>query len=378
MSAGGKITAIQGSINEAYYVSLIGYLSLFLGGAIFNAYNYKTIINAVFIAPVRNSLGFLFEKVVINKTVTRLLFFIYLFALSILLYTAYKAGSINDPRGYFYKYEGIGRALYNFTTTLSGSLSLLLIARIFQFNNFGDKIYFALFLLCTVFIGSRSSALGPLLAFITYLIYFEWKGRIKFRKLALYAVVMVTALTVIGLFRSGKIFSNNTTNKTAAAMEFVYGNTFSDLRDFAWVLSSWNHELFYGKTYASAFISFIPTTYSPFRAKWGIGRVTAKLGGFVPKFHPGLRPGAFGEPYLNFGIPGVILLGILLGYTLRYADHKIKYYAYTNNKIEVFKALVSIALVGNLSITSGFFGIYSTIGIFLFLYLFKLFLKEFE
>jgi hypothetical protein len=96
-------------------------------------------------------------------------------------------------------------------------------------------------------------------------------------------------------------------------MEFVYGNTFSDLRDFAWVLSSWNHKPFYGKTYASAFISFIPTTYSSFRTKWGIGRVTAKLGGFVPKFHPGLRPGAFGEPYLNFGIPGVILMGILLG-----------------------------------------------------------------
>jgi oligosaccharide repeat unit polymerase len=98
----------------------------------------------------------------------------------------------------------------------------------------------------------------------------------------------------------------------------------------------------------------------------------------VPKFHPGLRPGTFGEPYLNFGIPGVILMGILLGYVFRYADHKIKFYAYTNNKIEVFKALVSMALIGNLSITSGFFSIYSTIGIFLFLYLFKLFLKEFE
>jgi oligosaccharide repeat unit polymerase len=358
-------------------VSLVGYFSIFAGGAIFRAYNYKTIINAIFISPLKNSLGFLFEKVVVNKTVTRFLFFIYLIVLSILLVIAFKAGSINDPRGYFYRNEGIGRALYNFTSTLSGAVSLLLIARIFQFNKVSDKLYFAFFLLFTIFIGSRSSALGPLLGFFTYLIYFDWKGRVKFRKLMLYAVVMITALVMIGLFRSRKIYSN-TFDKTAIAAEFLYGNTFSDLRDFAWVLSSWNHQPFYGKTYASALISFVPTTYSSFRAKWGIGRVTARLGGFEPKFHPGLRPGSFGEPYLNFGIPGVIVIGILLGYIFRYTDHKIKYYAYTQNKIEVFKALIATALIGNLSITSGFFSIYSTICIFLFLYLFKLFLKEFE
>jgi oligosaccharide repeat unit polymerase len=378
MSVGTNITAIQGSFSEAYYVSLTGYLSVFVGGIIFNIYNYKTVLNTIFVAPVKHTLGFLFEKIVVNKSVTWLLFYIYFVALAILLAIAYKAGSINDPRGYFYKSEGIGRALYNFTASLSGTVSLLLTARIFQFKKLGDKIYFAFFIVGTVFIGSRSSALGPLMGFLTYIIYFNWKGRIKFRKLALYAFIMIASLTLISTFRSGKINTAKSSDNSAAVAEFFYGNSFSDLRDFAWVLSAWDREPFYGKTYLSAFMSFIPSTFSSFRTEWGIGRITARLGGFDPKEHPGLRPGSFGEPYLNFGIFGVILIGIVIGYTLRYADNKIKFYAYTDNKIEAFKAGVSLMLVSNLTITAGFFFIYGTLGIFLVLYGFKFFLKGFE
>jgi len=378
VSVGTHITAIQRFFSEAYYVSLTGYIAIFAGGIIFKLYHYKTVINTIFIAPIKYTLGTLFEKVVINNTVVWFLFFLYFLLLSILLGMAYRAGSLNDPRRYFYMNEGMGRAIYNFTASLSGIVSLTLTARIFQFNKLGDKIFFAFFLLGTVFIGSRSSALAPLLSLIINVIYLNWKGRIKFKKLALYAFVMLTALNLVGLFRAGKIGVSNSSNKSAATTEIFYGNTFSDLRDFAWVLSAWDREPFYGKTYATALISFIPSTYSSFRTEWGIGKVTAKLGGFNPKEHPGLRPGLFGESYLNFGIFGVLLMGILIGYTSKYADHKIKYYAYTDNKIEVFKAGLSLSLVGNLSITAGFFGIYATLGIFLFLYFFLLFIKGFE
>lgn len=378
MSVGTNITAIQRSFNEAYYVSLTGYLSIFVGGIIFRIYHYKTIINTIFIAPVKNTLGTLFEKIVNNKTTVWFLFYIYFVLLAILLAIAYKAGSLNDPRGYFYKNEGIGRAIYNFVQSLSGVVSLTLTARIFQFRKLGDKIYFTIFILGTVFIGSRSSALGPLMGFFTYLIYIDWKGRIQFKKLVVYVVIMITALNLITLFRSGTRAPANDSNRSAAVMEFFYGNSFSDLRDFAWVLSAWDHDPFYGKTYLSAFMSFIPSTYSSFRTEWGIGRITAKLGGFDPKEHPGLRPGSFGEPYMNFGIFGVILIGVVIGYSIRYVDHKTKYYVYTDNKVEVFKAGVSLIIISNLSITAGFFFVYGTLGIFLFLYLFRLFLKGFE
>jgi oligosaccharide repeat unit polymerase len=378
ISVGTHITAIQKFFSEAYWVSLTGYIAIFVGGMVFKLYHYKTVINTIFVAPVKHTLGFLFEKVVINKTVVWFLFFLYFLLLAILLAIAYKAGYINDPRRYFYLNEGMGRAIYNFTGSLSGIVSLTLMTRIFQFNKIGDKIFFTFFIIGTVFIGSRSSALGPLVGLIVNIVYLNWKGRIKFKRLAMYAVIIAVALNLIGLFRAGKIGVASDPNKSAATTEFFYGNTFSDLRDFAWVLSAWDHEPFYGKTYATALISFIPSTYSEFRTEWGIGKVTAKLGGFDPKEHPGLRPGMFGESYLNFGILGVILIGIIIGYTNRYIDHKVKYYAFTNNKLEAFKAGISLSLVTNLSITAGFFGIYANLGIFLFLYAFLLFLKGFE
>ncbi|HEX8279641.1 MAG TPA: hypothetical protein VF540_13145, partial [Segetibacter sp.] len=228
MSVGTNITAIQRSINEAYYVSLTGYLSVFVGAIIFKLYNYKSVLNTIFISPLKYTSGYLFEKVVTNKTVTRLLFFIYFVLLAILLSIAYRAGSINDPRAYFYKNEGMGRAIYNFASGLSGAVSLLLTARIFQFRKLGDKVYFSFFIIGTVFIGSRSSALGPLMSFLTYLIYFDWKGRIKFRKLVVYVIVMITALSLLTVFRTGKSAPSSEPFRYAAVMGIFYGNAFSD------------------------------------------------------------------------------------------------------------------------------------------------------
>lgn len=375
-SVGNHVFQIQSTFNEAYFVSLTGYMSVFLGGSFFKAYRYNTLINKALILPIKNSLGYIFERVVINRTVSWFMFYIYFFSLVLMLAIAFKAGSLNDPRGYFYKNEGIGRALYNLTASLSGVVSLILITRIFQFNKLGDKVYLGLFILFTVFVGSRSTALGPLMAIFINYIYFEWKGKIKVQKLIMFGIVMLTLVSLLSLFRSGQKADTPTTEGPFTGI--LYGNTFSDLRDFAWVISAWNREPYYGKTYLSAFISFIPSTYSSFRNEYGIGRITARLGGFDPKEHPGLRPGIFGESYLNFGIAGVIVLGILIGYTIRYADDKIRYYAYTNNKIEVFKSGISLIFIGNLSITSGFYAIYVSVTIFLFLYLFKLFIKGFE
>ena len=103
-----------------------------------------------------------------------------------------------------------------------------------------------------------------------------------------------------------------------------FGNSFSDTRDFATVLSFWNGQLLLGKTYLAGLISFVPRVLSPFRDKWALGVVTATMVGFLPTQHPGLRIGVFGEAFLNFGLPGVLALSLFLGSVLKLMDLRVK------------------------------------------------------
>ena len=107
-------------------------------------------------------------------------------------------------------------------------------------------------------------------------------------------------------------------------MLLFYGNNFSDLRDFAWVYAHWDHHFWLGKTYLAALTSFVPRFASEFRDHWGLGAATALTVGFDPHVHPGVRPGAFGEGYLNFGVVGVVAVGLFVGMVMYRVDMGVK------------------------------------------------------
>jgi hypothetical protein len=99
----------------------------------------------------------------------------------------------------------------------------------------------------------------------------------------------------------------------------AYGNTFSDVRDGAFILSGWQSvhagELLSGRTYAAGLLSFIPSSMSEFRTEWSWGYFTTEeLLGY--ENHYGFRGGWSLEAYLNFGVPGVILFALACGWIL--------------------------------------------------------------
>jgi hypothetical protein len=82
--------------------------------------------------------------------------------------------------------------------------------------------------------------------------------------------------------------------------------------------------------------------------------------------HPGVRPGAFGESYFNFGLAGVVIVGLAMGVIFRRVDTDVKQ-AMTSPQPSMRKAFASTMLLGVASIiaisanSSGFFvlgGIY--------------------
>jgi oligosaccharide repeat unit polymerase len=212
-----------------------------------------------------------------------------------------------------------------------------------------------LLILGTVFLGAR----GPLVNLVLQIALFsafKKKGQISFWGASLLMLLLVIAGMAIAALRAG---SSITEEVLLFAANIFYGNNFSDLRDFAWVLSSWDGTWFYGKTYLAALSSFIPRTLSDFREEWSIGVITAKLAGFTPQEHAGLRPGTFGESYLNFGMIGVFVIASVNGFFLRYADYQIKRRIQAGLDVtSAYVATVPYFISSAFFLTSGFWTVY--------------------
>jgi oligosaccharide repeat unit polymerase len=142
-----------------------------------------------------------------------------------------------------------------------------------------------------------------------------------FRILA-WTIGTVALIFYLGSIREG-IYSPTEFLASLALLAF-YGNNFCDLRDFAWIYSHWDHQLWLGKTYLAGLATFLPRGISDFRSIWSFGIATDWTVGLDTELHPGLKPGEFGEAFFNFGLAGVIIGGFLIGILVRQADLMMK------------------------------------------------------
>jgi oligosaccharide repeat unit polymerase len=219
-----------------------------------------------------------------------------------------------------------------------------------------------------IFFGSRGNILA---IYINVLLCYLVKLRAKislFRLTSMISVIIVVGL-YLGNVRAGR-YSLGAFFSVLASL-LLYGDTFSDLRDFAWVYAKWDHVFWAGRTYLAALMAFVPRVASQFRDSWGMGVATATTVGFDPQVHPGLRPGAFGEAFFNFGWLGVILVGLMLGIIFRRVDIDVKR-AISPPRPSMMKAFSStmlLSVAGSLAITAGFSGLYILGGIYLFSWL---------
>lgn len=231
-----------------------------------------------------------------------------------------------------------------------------------------EKICLATTLMLTlglVFFGARSNILFIYLnVLLCYLV--QLRAKISLLRITVIISIIVVGGLYLGSVRAGAYSLGAFFELLGAAL--LYGNTFSDLRDFAWVYALWNHQFWLGKTYLAAITSFVPRFASEFRDTWGLGVATARTLGFDPHVHPGVRPGAFGEGFFNFGIIGVIGIGVILGILIRRVDVDVKV-ALSGQHPSIMKAFASsmlLSIAGAISISSSFSGIYVLLLIYVF------------
>ena len=197
------------------------------------------------------------------------------------------------------------------TSMIASMYLVVLINKDFSVNEkIATVITVVLTLLCALASGSRGD-FSVLMLFIGIRAIFIWPTKKRLVPALVACSVCVTAFCILTISRIKDGLGS-------------LSSVFPELADGALLTRAakvYDVPLAWGKTYLSALLSFVPSSVFPFRETYGFGRYSLEilyLGDDSPiaPTYGGLRPTFVGEAYLNGGIIGVILFGLVLGICL--------------------------------------------------------------
>lgn len=309
----------QDHVTQAYLISAFGYICLVLGGSLWRVHlglGVRNLFSRFIEFPVGGSLLLLRSKGLLIAHGIAVLAMM----AGVLVYYFSVSGFGFNLRGLLLVTPAL-RPIAQFAAFYAVLIGSNCLARFYNYREFSMGAILFLIVVGLVFFGERGNIVG--LAMMTVVVMFIQKGR-RLKLASLTAGIIVALFFVFFLDALRRPTFSLRAMLGGSLINMFYGNSFSDTRDFALILSFWDGHFLLGKTYLAGLFAFIPRFMSTFRDTWAIGVVTATLAGFSPKEHPGLRVGIMGEAYLNFGIAGVFLLGLFAGAGIRLIDLRMK------------------------------------------------------
>ena len=339
VSFGTNIFAADKFMDLAFIVTCTGYVSIIVGSWLAQ-FGKSFVLN---LSPIHTFETFI-EKNIKSKTATNILIAVSLLFLFYMLTHTLGTRYLFNPRNYFIGNKDI-RPIYSLLLNLYPLTVIFTGLRMIQLKDNNSSYSFFIVITLSIFLGTRISIIEPLMILV-FFYFIKNNEKVSFNKIILVLASFLTLLLLIAAFRQGK--SEN------ALTEILYGNHFSDTRDFAFLLAYFKDSWLNGKSYLAGFMTFIPRQYSEFRANWAFGLYCSHLVGIYSPLFPGHRPGYFGDIYMNFRIYGVIILGIWTGFVVTHIDNKIlkefnngkdviKMYSYTF--VAFFATTLSISLI---------------------------------
>jgi len=214
----------------------------------------------------------------------------------------------------------LGRPFYNLGSSLLPALTAsLLIIALRKKTLLGKVFNLPLLLVAPVFIIQYLTSNRLPLAYTMLTFFALYTIERKFPRWFL--VVAFVGFISFFLFLSGfssilrqerELLESGNVVGAAFSQAFV-GNNLADLRDGAWVFGQWDYEPLNGKTYLGGLFSMIPSAFFPQKKEWYLGLVALNIVGWPTEEHFGLRISFFAEAFLNFGVAGIVGLGVVLG-----------------------------------------------------------------
>ncbi len=358
----GNLVRIEPFVDRAFAIGTLGYIFMWVG-----RYLHDLSANKILFLPFRKVLNGI-ERIIVQNISSRLsrnVLVVLTLGLTLFIFPHFLSAGRNFSARDFFLQNDLLRPFFNLTLCCYTITIWYLGVSYQQWRKKQELMLLITFFLLSAFLGSRALLISSIIFVLTYRVFFN-RGRVSFWKTGAVCMLLLFIALLLGSLRENAGVPKQVLMNFGK--EAIYGNHFSDTRDFAWMLSCWDGELLYGKTYLAGLLSFLPRIASDFRANWSYGVYSANLAEL--ELHAGLRSGPFGEMYFNFGLVGVILIGLLAGYVLRMADVRLKL-AITNENslVKGFASTFLYFLVCNFFNTSGFWLFYFFIFINLLLYL---------
>lgn len=344
-AVGGAVNDIANNVDFAFDVVILGYVFFWIGKSLYDKSSKKTRIFFL-----RNN----FESLVKDPVRRRVFvsFFIPLIIYIVILSVA-NGGLRNDIRLVVGIVSSL-RIVYNICQVIVPFIMLLYGTMYMEFKRKKYLFLFLLFFVLSLFLSMRGVSFSTI---VTLFIYNIINKGLKISKIKIVFAVfgIIVSVMAMGILRNGGEFS-----LLAVFFGIAYGNTFSDLRDFSWILSGWDGNLLFGKTYLAGLMSFIPSSLSDFRETWSFGRVSLKIAGIYDEdvAHGGLRGTIYCESFINFGYIGLIAVSTFLGYISAAINYWGMRYIRLRQYTKVFAISYSVVIFNWLSVSSSTFSIY--------------------
>lgn len=359
---GAKIYRVRDFVDKAYLLSILGYICTYIGFYYFNLTRKRSVLYTLSDGFNRRFGQYLFNCIDSKASIYVCGFFGLLPAGAFLGIAFAKYGITPNLRSATLA-DPLMRAFFNLV--LAGYVPIIgtfLLMRYLQYKERAPLILFAVFFAVMLFSGSRGAALAPVLTAIIF--YFISKQlRVSLAKYVVAGFLLLIIAFYLKDVRNERFAPVQTLR--LAPYSVVYGSNFSDIRDFAWVLANWDDEYILGRSYLAAGLAWVPRGLSEFREKWSMGMYIIRLLGLDPSLTTPMRPGKFGEPYLNFGLIGIVMMGFIGGYVLRYVDIKIKEAVQTKggNFIEMYALTFVYTFVSQFYLSGRFRRFYALIAL---------------
>lgn len=353
-------------VEEAFFISFVGYLSLLLGRWLYirlrHDYSRFNFFGKIILTNILHSTALYFWSIMC------ILFFAAAFFLSL------QEGMFFNGRGWFLlhpAYRPFGNFFMGIYVLSFSYIGMRLLCGV---GRRWDKYLLAGLFFFSITWGARSVAFGPLVFLFCYWCYLT--PSVSLKKILGIGMIILFGAILLGALRAQSAMQENFAGVlVVSGINIFYGNTFSDGRDFAWMLSGFDGVYQMGRTYIAGVFSFLPSDLFPWRREFAIGPYTLELAGIVNESgeHPGLRGGMFFETFFNFSYIGVVILGMLCGYFLAWADQGMRHYVeHERDVIKGYVVGLPYFFLGSMMISAGAFSVY----IFLVFHLIAIFINS--
>ena len=316
-------------IDWAWYINILGFMAVFLGGFCFFILKRKNTFNNIILWPVKKC-EYAINRILQHENQFLLMYQINNFICAYLLFYGITTSGLFVNLRVFFMTAGIYSALSNAFIVVGQPIFLFfsLIALYVSKSRLKIILQIIFSVIILNIYGARSTLIYPFVSFLFGYIIIN-KNKTIFKKILISFLVLTVVFFAVEQYRTDSntsyMFSYSLTDR------ILFGNNIADIRDFGVILECWDGKYMLGRNIVAGIISFIPKEYSEFRHTWNTSSYTNRLVGLSDS-HPGMRGGLFCEPFLSFGYLGVISTGLLYGYILAALDHFSKQCCFPSQK----------------------------------------------